>query len=175
MGRGNGVMKHLVLDGQQVILRPLISAYFYDYLSQFSLPVCNALQINDPQSEFDYLKLCIKKIELNLTIFNCIFIMQTNQLIGAIEIRHQPSSAGQLYSWLNHHWWGTGVFEIAMQLSARNYFCLSGAQSFNAHVYLENKRSYYALKKCGFVDDGMHDGWQGLQYNLVLKKDTAKT
>jgi hypothetical protein len=41
---------------------------------------------------------------------------------------------------------------------------------YTANVDVENLRSYYALKKFGFIDSGIKNGPYGMQYKLFLVK-----
>ncbi len=100
--------------------------------------------------------------------FYCIFDVQCNTLIGAIEIRDACEFAGQLYCWIHEDYWGTGYFQQALQLAAREYFARTSERFFTAHVDIDNMRSYHALRKAGFAPFGFYDGPYGKQHVLLL-------
>lgn len=105
------------------------------------------------------------------------------KLIGAIEIRDLTESDGQLYSWVNENYWGVGAYQEALALISQKYFQVcelcpdrftknpeARCQYYTANVDVENLRSYFALKKFGFLDAGVKNGPYGLQYKLIFLK-----
>jgi RimJ/RimL family protein N-acetyltransferase len=138
------------------------------YLTMFSESVMTILKVPSLQAERDYLMIHLAQQDLGLTHFYAIRLSQTNLLIGAIEIRDPLAYRGQLYCWMNERYWGSGSFTHAMQLAAADYFSQTTYTYFNAHVERHNKRSYYALKKCGFIDSGYLVMSDGDSYELML-------
>ena len=158
------------IRGELVTLRELEPEYFDEYIKMFSPKVRQTLHVSSINSELEYLHDRLDKIEQGLTFFYCIFVHKTNTLIGAVEIRNELEAAGQLYIWLNEEYWGTGIYQEGVRLCAQEYFKNSSRPFFNAHVDISNKRSYRALKKCGFAELGFYNGPYGKQYDLVLRK-----
>jgi len=158
------------LQGDLVTLRKLDPEYFNEYVRMFSPTVQELLHATSAQAELNYLEDRVEKMEQEKTLFYCIFSNATHQLIGAVEIRNEQEASGQLYIWLNENFWGTGFYQEAIRLISQEYFRNSNRPFFNAHVDVTNKRSYKALKKCGFAEHGFYKGPYGKQYDLVLRK-----
>jgi len=158
------------MKGELVELQPLQRDFFDEYLSMFSPVVREPLRVPSLENEHSYLEQQLKKAQQGQTHFYCIFDTADQQLIGAIEIRDSAENAGQLYCWLNERFWGGGRYQEALELAAQSYFQATGQRYFTAHVDIANKRSYFALKKCGFADLGLRHGPYGLQYTLALRK-----
>jgi RimJ/RimL family protein N-acetyltransferase len=158
------------LTGQHVVLKLLRHIYIDDYLEAFSPNVRAQLQLDSLDAERAYLMEQLKQQQEGTTLFYCVFDRTSNQLIGAIELRNRHTSRGQLYCWLHEQFWGSGYFQDAMALASRIYFNKTGNVLLDAHVDSNNKRSYYALKKCGFADSGIINGPRGPQYELILRK-----
>lgn len=183
------------LVGKIVKLKPLTREYFDEYMSMFSETVKQFLHVQESNSEVKYLETRLEKNSL----FYCVFLNEQNKfsqansilaqdrqdragkLIGAIEIRDLTESDGQLYSWINENYWGSGAYQEALALISKKYFeiCKSEPDRFSknsdakcfyytANVDVENLRSYFALKKFGFIDSGIKDGPYGKQYKLLL-------
>lgn len=152
-----------------VLLELLKETHIEDYLSSFSRAVQSIVGVSDSFQEQDYLKERIEKQQIGKTFFYCILDPEKKQCIGAIEIRDKQEYPGQLYCWLNEQYWGTGVFAYAMRAAAQDYFSHTDEPFFTAHVNKNNKRSYRALKKCGFADTGIYNGPWGKQYQLMLR------
>ncbi len=155
--------------GNHIVLRQLSSVYYTEYIDMFSLQVQSLLHAS-AQGELDYLQERLEKMEEEKTFFYCIFSTENNKLIGAIEIRNEHESAGQLYIWLNEQYWGAGLYQEAIRLCSQEYFKHTNKPFFTAHVDISNRRSYLALKKCGFAEFGFYKGPRGRQYDLVLRK-----
>ena len=158
------------LHGKNVYLQELQKTFFSDYIAAFSPRVRTLLHVAHVQSELDYVCARLEKLKAGLTFFVCIFDQNTDQLIGALEIRDSTECASQLYSWLHEDYWGTGRYQEALSLATDEYFLQNDKLFFNAHVDVSNKRSYYALKKQGFADIGFFDGPYGKQYKLVMRR-----
>jgi RimJ/RimL family protein N-acetyltransferase len=158
------------LQGEPITLRQLAAEYFNDYVRMFSPTVQELLHASSVKSELEYLENRLEKVLNGLTLFYCIFNNENNNLIGAVEIRNEIEAAGQLYIWINEQFWGTGYYQEAVRLIAQEYFKRSSRPFFNAHVDISNKRSYKALKKCGFAEHGFYKGPYGKQYDLILRK-----
>lgn len=183
------------LVGEIVTLKILDKSYFQDYASMFSAKVKELLHVVHDESEIKYLDTRLE----NNSFFYCIFLNTEKKLIGAIEIRDLSESDGQLYSWVNENYWGSGAYQEALYLISKKYFedcdlenqgtgstsfsdkvniCCDKSASKNnikckyytANVDIENLRSYYALKKFGFIDYGIKNGPYGTQYKLLLVK-----
>jgi len=162
--------------GDGVIFLEQLSMHHVDgYFAAFSQIVQALVGVSDISAEHHYLQERLVKQQDQKTCFYCIFDVQKNQCIGAIEIRDSGEHPGQLYCWVNEHYWATGAFVRAMRLAALDYFLNTCALFFTAHVYIHNKRSYYALKKCGFADTGIFHGPWGLQYQLILRNKVGSS
>lgn len=153
-----------------VYIRPLQASDIQAYLTMFSSTVQNALFVSSLQEERDYLIVHLEQQKHRMTHFYGIFLPSNDQFIGAIEIRDRDAYRGQLYCWIHENYWGTGYFIQAMQNAARDYFLQTGQRYINALVATANKRSYRALKKCGFSDSGFHTGVDGDSYELILRR-----
>ena len=163
-------MKRGVLEGNLVILKPLQKIFFSEYLKMFSPTVKELLHVSSQESELEYLENRLQKQKEGKTFFYCIFSKEENKLIGAIEIRNLDETDSQLYSWLNEVYWGTGMYQEALLLISKEYFNKTEETCYNANVDVANIRSYYALKKHGFIDSGIKKGSFGKQYKLILRK-----
>ena len=163
-------MKLGELKGELVTLKLLEKSFFPQYLKMFSPKVREFLHISSHESEIEYLQDRIEKQKMGETFFYCIFDNKKNQLIGAIEIRNPQEASSQLYSWLNEKYWGTNRYQEALALLSEEYFDKTEENLYSANVYVENKRSYHALKKHGFIDIGVAKGPHGKQYKLIFRK-----
>ncbi len=155
------------LRGDTVILRLLEQNHLARYCAQLSPSVCAALHMSDIASEYTYL---CERLNTQPFLYS-IFDKRDDHLIGGLEIRSSDISRGQLYCWLNETYWGSGRFREALALASGEYFKHSNEPFFTAHVDVCNKRSYWALKKCGFADIGMGDGPYGKQYKLIKRRN----
>ncbi|MFC1842577.1 GNAT family N-acetyltransferase [Candidatus Dependentiae bacterium] len=171
-----------VLKGKLVTLKPLKKIYFKDYLKMFSPKVRELLHAYSGESELEYLEDRLEKQKMGKTFFYCIFLCGERKtgddpehssgktLVGAIEIRNPQETDSQLYSWVNENYWGTGVYQEALALVSKEYFSKTSEICYRANVDIDNPRSYYALKKHGFIDSGIKKGSHGKQYKLILRK-----
>ncbi len=166
-------MPSTILIGNTVVLKVLQEQFFEEYLTMFSDIVCHWLHASR-QYETDYLYARLNKIKPYQTYFYCIFEKFTKNLIGAIEIRSKHESLGQLYSWINENYWSKGFYREALFLVSQEYFKNEKERFFQAHVDIKNKRSYFALKKYGFIDSGIKDGPHGKQYQLIFVNNSKK-
>lgn len=158
------------ISGERVLARPLAEQHITDYLRMFSNTVRALLHVQSLESEYEYLHACIKKMREGLTHFYCLFNVGDDQLIGAIEIRSYQENRGQLYSWLNEQYWGSGYYQEALGLVAACYFEQTARTFFSVHIDVENKRSYRALKKCGGAHIGICHGAYGKQYQMIIRR-----
>lgn len=163
-------MSQKKINGKQVYVQELRESFFDDYISAFSSKVRKLLHVKWVSSEIEYLRVRIEKQKKGQTVFFCIFDKQSDLLIGAIEIRDSSETSSQLYSWIHEDFWGTGMYQEALNLASKEYFSRTNKKFFFANVDASNKRSYYALKKQGFLDIGTRSGPHGRQYQLVLRK-----
>jgi len=161
-------------EGTAIYLCELNESFFTQYMKAFSERVRSLLHVSDSASELDYLRVRLEKKETKHALFFCIFDKQTEQLIGAVEIRDQRETSNQLYGWLHEDHWGFGKYQEALRIAAQEYFIRTNHIFFSAHVDVKNKRSYRAHKKCGFADIGICNGPRGRQYQLVLRKGGGK-
>ncbi len=166
--RGNRVLE--TLSGSLVTLKRLTRKFVPDYLSMFSECVAIKLHVPSVQNEAQYIADRLKRPNCADLFFYCIFENDSNQLIGALEIRDAEEYPGQLYTWLNQEFWGGNRFQEAMRLAVDYYFQKTNQPQIIAHVDVNNARSYRALKKAGFADIGMKNGPSGKQYVLLLRK-----
>ena len=158
------------LKGELVTLKPLRESYFPQYLKMFSPKVRDLLHVSSKDSEVAYLSDRLERQKRGEPFFFCIFENKTNKLIGAIEIRNSQETDSQLYTWLNEAYWGTGMYQEALQLLSKKYFNETDEKKYQAKVDTSNLRSYKALKKHGFIDAGLKKGPHGKQYLLILRK-----
>jgi len=158
------------LKGKLVTLKPLRESYFPQYVKMFSPKVRDLLHVSSQESEITYLYDRLEKQKVGHTFFYCVFENKENKLIGAIEIRNPQETDSQLYSWLNEAYWGTGMYQEALQLLSKIYFQETNELFYRANVDISNIRSYKALKKHGFIDFGLKKGAHGKQYILVFKR-----
>lgn len=154
------------LQGNCITLRLFKKDQLVPYLTLFSSTVQLLLHVVSLEQEYAYL--CDLGEKNNW--FYSIFCNKSKNLIGAIVIREQNKLRGQLYCWINEQYWGRGHCQEALLLLSREYFLKTGNLFFTAHVDIINKRSYYALKKCGFADFGLINGSHGKQYILIMRK-----
>jgi RimJ/RimL family protein N-acetyltransferase len=158
------------VTGTLITLRPLKKEYIDDYIEEFSPQIRSLVHVDSQEAERAYLMAELEKQQQGKTMFYVIFDNETEQLIGAIEIRDPYESRGQLYCWINERYWKTGRFREAITLATKEYFTLTGRFFVNALVDVTNERSYHALKKVGFADVGIMQGPFGKQYELILRK-----
>jgi len=168
--RGDREVMYPELHGSLVVLRPLHRRYFKSYIAALSPYVRARLHLHDISSELAYLHTCIAKMHLGQTFFYLIFDRKSDYLIGALEIRDHSNGSGQLYSWINDQYWGTGHFKEALLRVSHLYFVMTGMPFFSARVDVTNQRSHHALTKCGFAQAGIHQGPRGKQYELILRR-----
>ncbi len=157
------------LRGERIFLQLLDRTHIPLYLQQFSESVRKAVHVDSSVQEYDYLceRLLLQK-EWR-TCFFCIFLSQTNQLIGAIEIRNPLEHKGQLYYWLHESFWSHGYMQESITLASNYYFGMTDAAYITVRVDTNNVRSYRSLKRAGFADIGMSLGGWGMQYELILR------
>lgn len=147
------------VKGERVTLRTLKEENFLDYHNMFSDTVRKNLEfpknITFGYTAY-YLRLELEQSAQGNQLHYLIFDKPTNKLIGSIEVRELDDiNPGQLGCWVNENYWGGGRFQEALHLINKTYFKLKPkADSYIAHVRLWNKRSYHALKKYGFVEEG---------------------
>ena len=166
--------KYPILIGNAVILQPLQESYIQDYLLAFSPLVRQALHVMSPESERAYLIESIVQMREGKTYFYLIVNQVEQKVIGAIAIRDPQVYPGQLYSWVNEHYWGKGYYQEALKLMTSFYFEQTGAFFISAQVDISNIRSYKALKKAGWADKGISKGPFGMQYDLILRNKGTK-
>ena len=157
-------MERKKIVGDSVDLYQLEDRHIKPYLELFSPTIQELLHVKDPQSEEHYLR---ERIAQNEVYFFVIGDKETGLVIGSIEIR-KPTFRSQLYCWLHESYWGTGRFDEAMCLAAESYFAETNASSISARVDIDNKRSFHALQKIGFVEIGRAAGPYGLQFEMLL-------
>ncbi len=140
------------LKGKLVTLKPLQEKFFEEYHRMFSPIVRQALGLPptcDMQETIKYLQVAL--VDKHHHMVYCIFENKTNKLIGGIVIRSKEHPNGQLGSWLNEHFWGSGRYQEALYLTLKKYFEETQDNSIFAFVTEENKRSLKAHQKFGFV------------------------
>jgi hypothetical protein len=106
------------LVGEIVTLKILDKSYFQGYMSMFSETVKKFLHVKHDESEIKYLETRLE----NKSFFYCIFLNTENKLVGAIEIRDLSESDGQLYSWVNENYWGSGAYQEALAIISKKIF-----------------------------------------------------
>lgn len=144
-------------------------SYVEPYLALFSPHIRTILGVPSLEAERAYIEMHLTLHMSGYTHFYVIMLPHSRNLIGAIEIRDPHAYRGQLYCWISEQYWGSGYFTAAMQLVAHDYFSKTAAPFFNALVACDNKRSYHALKKCGFADSGYQLSDEGNSYELLLR------
>ncbi len=157
-------MERCVIRGLSVDLYTLADDLVDQYLQNFSPTIQSLLHVHDIKYEQEYLEHALQSLK---PFFYLIADKNSQTIMGSIEIR-DPGYRCQLYCWINEQYWGQGFFQEAMKLATQNYFATTDAQSITARVDLDNKRSYYALQKAGFVEIAKARGPHGLQYEMIL-------
>jgi len=156
------------IKGNIITLRRLKEEYFVDYHNMFSPVARKGLEF--PESitlsyTIAYLHEEMRNAAKGKMLEYCIFDNKDNKLIGYLDIRdYDPTDVGQFGCWINENYWGGGRFKEAVDLISKAYFKLHpNEQKYIAYVRLWNKRSYHALKKCGFLETGYYyvDGQPG--------------
>ena len=158
------------IAGNLITLKPLQEIYFKNYHKMFSTTVRQALGLRQKTS----LKETINFLDEIITdpkhkkIF-CIFDNETQNLIGSTVIRSEDHPRGQLGSWVNEKFWGSGKYQEALSLVLQVYFKTNN--SIFAFVRITNKRSLYAHQKVGFIiqDQFEKNGFD--YYKIYLTKD----
>jgi len=157
-----------LFEGEKVVLKELSEDYIQHYLNALSQKVCTQLAIKHHDDERWYLNQQLQKVKEGTTFFMCIFKKESEQLIGAVEIRN-PSYRSQLYNWLHEDYWGKGYWQDAFRLASTAYFKTHPQETtIKARVDIINTRSYYALRKCGFNDLRISEGFRGKQHELIF-------
>jgi RimJ/RimL family protein N-acetyltransferase len=148
--------------GKKITLRLLDSKYFEEYHRMFSKIVRVALGLPETATLEETKTFLTKKFEdlkngeksknnnFEYKVFYCIFDNSDKKLIGAIEIRELGNKDGQLGTWLNENYWGSGRYQEALDLILKNYFKFHDFDSLNAYVRVVNIRSLKAHQKYGF-------------------------
>lgn len=149
-----------------VCIESLSERHSAAYMDAFSESVRVPLHVQSIESEELYLK---NRLAQKAPFFFAVIVKNTNQLIGAIEIR-DACHRSQLYCWINEKWWGSGVFQNAMQLAAQCYFTQTNEAVISARVDYSNARSVHALEKVGFTVEGTAPGPREKQYALHLER-----
>jgi RimJ/RimL family protein N-acetyltransferase len=163
-------MNCCISSGKLITLRPLESKDINVYLEQLSDVVKQTLHIGSNDDESTYISERLVAQKNNITCVYAVINNKSNELIGAVEIRPPIQYSGQLYIWLNEHYWGGGYFKEAIQIVIALYFQETNASFFTAHVDVYNTRSYFALKKAGFTDSAICNGPYGQQYVLLYRR-----
>ena len=164
------------VKGKVITLRALKKEYFIDYHNAFSNIVRQNLEFPEfitLDYSIRYLQDQLSKSQNGTILLYCIFDNKDQKLIGEIEIRDRnEDDPGQFGWWLNEAYWGGGRAREAFKLISAIYFRLKPHEkSFIVHVRLWNKRSYYALKKVGFVDIGyFYEGGKASRHILEFRK-----
>ena len=164
----------MVYETNALVLKELEESDFNAYQSMLSETVCHLLGIESKADELWYLSQQVVKVENKQTLFLCIFEKKSHTLIGAIEIRDQ-SYRSQLYNWIHELFWSNGYYQEALQAALDLYFTMHPEEiEVNALVEIMNKRSFYALKKAGFVLRGKRKGPRMEQYDMVFYQNACK-
>jgi RimJ/RimL family protein N-acetyltransferase len=166
-------MKEFMCTGQFASVRLLQAHDVEAYLTVFSPEIRAALGVTSVEVERIYIYEELAKQEQGRTFFFGIVDSATKVIVGAIEIRNKIEHAGQLYCWLHERYWGTGVFQDALSIATYWYFLYTQESYITARVNVSNKRSYRALKKCGFIDSGIIQSRVSLQYEMVFRRLSA--
>ncbi len=165
-------MEYQQLTGKLVILSPLREEHIEQYMTMFSPKVRYALHVTNPEAEKDYMRNSLSEMQAGKTLFYVIQDVSDGKLIGAVAIRDPQIYKGQLYSWLNEAYWGSGRYQEALMLITNYYFQITKALYITAHVDVSNMRSHRALKKHSWADAGISQGPYGKQYELILRNKT---
>lgn len=155
-------MKHAISGGTAIVLMPLTASLIDSYCAMFSPTIAQALH-TDVDAERVYIE---QQCKQRNGLFYCIVSCAAQTIMGAIAIGHN----GALYSWLNEAYWGQGYYQQALVMLAGIYFAQTESRYFSAYVDVENKRSYYALTKCGFAPYAIRRGPFGKQHHLILRR-----
>ena len=158
------------LKGEKITLKtPMgMQSEFQDYNNMFSPVVRKALQIPE---EWDFSSVISWELWMQgmmragRWLHYFVFDNTENKLIGMIQIRGKGDKDGQLGWWINENYWGGGRAQEALKLITKEYFKMHPAEmSYDAHVCLWNKRSYFGLRKFGFNETGAREGSYVLEY-----------
>ena len=150
------------IPGSIITLKYLTEEHIIDYHNMFSLKVRQNMEFPEETNlgyTIAFLKQDLERQESGDILAYAIYDNKDNRFIGAIEIREKNTEEyethGQFGVWTNEAYWGGGRVQEATKLIAQAYFRLHpDVKSFNAHVRIWNKRSYFALKKAGFKEIG---------------------
>jgi RimJ/RimL family protein N-acetyltransferase len=150
------------IPGSIITLKYLTEEHIIDYHNMFSLQVRQGMEFPEETNlgyTIAFLQRDLERQESEEMLAYAIYDNKDNRFIGAIEIREKSTEEyethGQFGVWTNEAYWGGGRVQEATKLIAQAYFRLHpDFKSFNAHVRLWNKRSYFALKKAGFKEIG---------------------
>ena len=164
-------MERTIIHGLSVDLYTLADNLVDQYLQSFSPLIQSILHVQDLKHEQEYLEDALQKT--SKPFFYLIAHKDNQTIVGSIEIR-DPGYRCQIYCWINEQYWGQGFFQEAMKLATHNYFEITDTQSITARVDVDNKRSYHALQKAGFVEIAKARGPHGLQYEMILCRNVKE-
>jgi RimJ/RimL family protein N-acetyltransferase len=164
--------------GSIVTLKTLKEDYFAELHNMFSNACRKGLDF-PAVTTFGYTIAYLRELERRAKttkgIHYVIFDNADNKPIGSIEVReYDPEDYGQMGVWINENYWGGGRTVEAIKLIGKAYFELyPEAKDFIAFARPWNQRSYKALQKAGFVDEGFKyvDGTP-LWYQLRMHRKT---
>jgi len=159
--------------GSIITLRRLEPKHFRGYHEMFSDAVREAISY-PKHITFEFTKSLLlyelRKEAEGKMIYYCIFDNKDQKLIGSIEIKEKnEEDPGQFSVWINENYWGGGRFLEAVDIISTVYFKYVGAEKYDAHVELFNRRSYHALKKYGFKEIGyFYENGEKIRHILEL-------
>lgn len=156
--------------GERVTLKELSIDHIESYMRMFSSTVKQLLHVDSTICERSYIEYCIQQHMQRRYFCFTIFDNHEQILIGSLFLKSPHDYKGQLESWINEDYWGSGRYQESLALITREYFDRSTVSLITAHVYTDNMRSYKAHKKFGFMDIALIDGAYGKQYVLAYKR-----
>ena len=148
------------IRGSVITLKTLKEDYFAELHNMFSNACRKGLDfpgVIDFAYMIRYLRELERRAQITKGIHNVIFDNGDNKPVGSIEVREaDPEDYGQLGMWINEKYWGGGRIQEALKLISKAYFDLyPEAKDYIAFARPWNQRSYKALLKAGFVDEGL--------------------
>ncbi len=148
-----------IIQGTVISLKPLKEEYYAELHNMFSNAVRKGLDfpaVIDFAYTINYLRELDHRAQTTKGIHYIIFDNNDQKPIGSIEVReYDPEDYGQMGVWINEKYWGGGRTVEAIKLIAKAYFNLYPDETnFIAFARPWNQRSYKAMLKAGFVDEG---------------------
>ncbi|KKP29524.1 MAG: GCN5-related N-acetyltransferase [candidate division TM6 bacterium GW2011_GWF2_30_66] len=164
--------------GQKITLKLLESKYFDEYHGMFSSTVRIILGLPETatlEETRDFLSKTVEALNngenSKYKAFYCVFDNLDGKLIGALDIREPGCKDGQLGTWINENYWGSGRYQEVLNLGLKAYFRSNDIDTINAYVRVANIRSLKAHQKYGFEIVGELEVNCNDCYEIVITRD----